>query len=152
MKAASRPWRRLALQLAQHAAAVLPNASSPWAEAMRRELDYIGDDPAAVRWALGCILASYRVRLAQRPRANARPVAWRVAAASGALLLLIGLALHDDAGGKTEPPRPVFDATTCDRPDVTPQIVERPPPAPDPSCADWRAPAAVVPNTQTPGR
>jgi hypothetical protein len=60
-------WRRLAAKLAQHAAWVLPGARSPWADAMRRELDYIGDDRAALRWALGCILASYRARLTHRP-------------------------------------------------------------------------------------
>ncbi len=140
MNAAPRRWRRLALLLAQHAAAVLPGASSPWAEAMRRELDYVGDDPAAVRWALGCIVASYRMRLAQRPSAVARPIVWRVAATSAASLLLIGLALQDHAGGQTEPPRPAFDETTCVRPDAARPITDRAAQPPDPSCGDRMAP------------
>jgi hypothetical protein len=149
MNAAPRRWRRLALLLAQHAASVLPGASSPWAEAMRRELDYVGDDPAAVRWALGCIVASYRVRLAQRPSVGARPVAWRLAATSAALLLLIGLALQDHAGGQTEPPRPAFDETTCDRPDGARPATDRSAQPPDPSCVDRIAPARS-PHDHTP--
>src|SRR3977135_4558396 len=97
-------WRRVAGKLARHATCVMPGARSPWADAMRRELDYIGDDPAALRWALGCILASYRARLAQRPNLSAwslRAATWRQGAASGVLMLLIGLALQDNAGGQT---------------------------------------------------
>jgi hypothetical protein len=118
-------WRRLAVRLAQHAARVMPSARSPWVDAMRRELDYIKDDPAALRWALGCILASYRARLAQRPNLSAwslRAATWRQVAASGVLMLLIGLALQDNAGGQTEPPRPAFDETPCDLPGMPPQI------------------------------
>jgi hypothetical protein len=80
---------------------------------MRRELDYIGDDPAALRWALGCVLASYRTRLAHRPSVTAR-TAWHVAA-SGVMLLVIGLALQDNtAEGQTQPPPPAFDEAACD--------------------------------------
>ena len=118
MSAMPSRWRRLAGQLARHAACVLPGARSPWADAMRRELDYIADDPAALRWALGCILASYRARLTHRPNFSARGfstrAAWHVAA-SGVVMLVIGLALQDNAGGQTAPPRPAFDETTCDR-------------------------------------
>jgi hypothetical protein len=107
-------WRRLAIRFAQHASRVLPGARSPWADAMRHELDYIEDDAAAVRWAFGCVLASYRARLTQRYCFSALPT-WRQVAASGALMLLIGLALQDHAGGQTEPPRPVSEETACDR-------------------------------------
>jgi len=109
------------MRLAQHAAGVMPGARSPWVDAMRRELDYIEHDSAALRWALGCLLASYRLRLAHRPAWSTR-FAWRHVAASGVLMLLIGFAFHDRADGQTEPPRPALDATTCDRPDVSPQI------------------------------
>ena len=61
-------WRRLARRLAQHASRVLPGAG-PWADAMRHELDYIADDRAALRWALGGLLASYR---ADSPNCNAQ--------------------------------------------------------------------------------
>ena len=67
MNAGPGRWRRLAALLAQHAAWTLPGVRSPWADAMWRELDYIGDDPAALRRALGCILGSYRARLAHWP-------------------------------------------------------------------------------------
>jgi hypothetical protein len=134
-------WRRVAVRLVQHAACVLPGAASPWADAMRRELDYIADDEAALRWALGCVLASYRVSLARRRWLGAR-TAWRYVAASGVLMLLIGLALQDHAGGQTEPPRPAVDAPACDpKPAAVPAgSIDRPAPAPDPSCADRTAP------------
>jgi hypothetical protein len=121
MNAASSRWRRLAVKLAQHAAWILPGAGSPWADAMRHELDYIDDDPAALRWALGCILASYRARLAERPSFSGR-VAWRYVATSGVLMLLIGLALDENAGGQPAPPRPAFDETRCDLRDPSPGI------------------------------
>ena len=117
MNAVSSRWRWWATRLAQHAASVMPGARSPWADAMRRELDYITDDSAAVRWALGCVLASYRSRLADRPLWSAR-CTWRHVAASGALMLLIGLTLQVSAEGQTEPARPALNETTCDRPNV----------------------------------
>ena len=117
MNEVSSRWRRWAMRLAQHAAGVMPGARSPWAEAMRRELDYIEHDQAALRWALGCVLASYRLRLAERPLWSAR-CTWRHVAASGGLMLLIALTLQVSAEGQTEPPRPGLDETTCDRPDV----------------------------------
>jgi hypothetical protein len=125
MSAATTCWRRLAVRLAQHAAWVLPSARTPWSDAMRRELDYITDDPVAVRWALGCMLASYRARLTDQSWLGVR-VAWRPAAASGALMLLIGLALLETAGGQTAPPQAPVDTTSCDLPRVSPAIDRRP--------------------------
>lgn len=42
---------------------VLPEARSWWAEAMHQEVLGIENDYAAMRWALGCVLASYAERL-----------------------------------------------------------------------------------------
>ena len=151
-------WRRWAVKLAQHASWVLPGAHSVWAEAMRRELDYIEDDRAALRWAVGCILASYKARLAARSGFGTRTV-WRQAATSGALMLLIGLALLENAGGQTEPPRPVLDETTCEPPNVSPDIsptlssgtvsvsrdMNHSAEAPDTSCPDRAAPIRFSP-------
>jgi hypothetical protein len=78
---------------------------------MRRELDYIADDRAALRWALGCVLASYRARLTYRPRWN---LGVRQAAMGGALVLLVGVAIQDRAGGQTVAPRPAVDERSCD--------------------------------------
>ena len=124
MNAAPGRSRRLAVTLARHAAWMLPSAPSSWAQAMRHELDYIADDSAALRWAFGCMLASYKARLTQWPRFSPWP-AWRHVATSGALMLLIGLALQERAGGQTEPPRPGLDETTCDLPGVSPEIRPR---------------------------
>jgi pimeloyl-ACP methyl ester carboxylesterase len=122
MNAVSGVYRRLAVKLAQHASWLLSGAQSPWAAAMRRELEYIEDDSAALRWALGCVAASYRARLVDWLRFDAR--AWRHVATS-ALMLLIGLALLENAGGQTQAPRPRFDETVCDLPAVSPEIRPR---------------------------
>jgi hypothetical protein len=162
MNAVPNRWRRLAVTLARHAARVLPGARSPWAEAMRRELDYIDDDPAAVRWALGCVLASYKARLTQRPRFSAR-TGWRHVAASGAAMLLIGLALQARAGGPTEPPQPSFEKSACTVSGASPEPCPRTgcrishhdpirsaqdrgrfTHAPDASCADRHPPSRVL--------
>jgi hypothetical protein len=112
------PWRRLAMSLAQHASWVLPGAG-PWAEAMRHELDYIEDDFAALRWATGGLLASYRVRLGEW---SAR-ASFRYVGLSGILMLAIGFALMGEASG--QPLRPAFNEAACDRPDVSPQVAPR---------------------------
>jgi len=121
MNAAPSRFRRWAVTLARHAARVLSSAPSSWAQAMRHELDYIADDKAALRWAFGCMLASYKARYMHRPRSGPR-IAWRHIATSGVLMLLIGLALQEHAASQTEPPRPVIDETTCDRPDLSPEL------------------------------
>ena len=161
MNADSSRWRRLAVTLAQHAARILPGARSPWADAMRHELDYIEDDPAALRWALGCVLTSYRTRLTHRPSFSPR-VTWRQVAASGALMVLIGLALQENAGGKTEPPRPPLDERTCDLPGLSPEtrphrariadefIDQHPARVADTSCADRVAPHPSLPKNRAP--
>jgi hypothetical protein len=51
--------RRIAFALMAHAAAMLPPARSPWAEAMKHELHHIEGDLDALTWAVGCVLASY---------------------------------------------------------------------------------------------
>ena len=122
MTAVSGQWRRVAQKVIGHASWVLPGAQSGWADAMRRELDYIADDRAALRWAIGCVMASYAARLAALPRlrwwVSSKPVV------AGVLLLLTALAaVQGHASG--EALRPVFEATTCDLPDVTPEIRAR---------------------------
>ena len=51
--------RRFAFALMAHASRILPPARAPWAEAMKQELDHIEGDLEAVRWAVGCVFASY---------------------------------------------------------------------------------------------
>jgi hypothetical protein len=163
MNAVSGACRRWAAKLAQHASFVLPGAQSSWAEAMRRELDYIEDDRTALHWAVGCVLASYKARFAARPGFGTR-AAWRHAATYGVLMVFIGFALLENAGGQTEPPRPVPDGSTCDpqkiSPDVGPTLpsgavsaprsVDQPAQTPDAPCADRTAPIRFLPKRQTP--
>lgn len=55
--------RTLAVGLLNHAGRVLPQQRAEWARAMSHELDHIGDALGALRWALGCTMASYLVRI-----------------------------------------------------------------------------------------
>jgi len=54
--------RRLSSALIAHAAGVLPPARSQWAEAMKNELHHIESDIEILRWAAGCVIASYLER------------------------------------------------------------------------------------------
>lgn len=49
--------RRFATRLVAHAARVLGRSS--WGEAMKSELAHIDGDFEALRWAIGCVIASY---------------------------------------------------------------------------------------------
>ncbi len=51
--------RRLSCSLIAHAGNVLPLGRSAWAEAMKNELQHIEGDLEALRWASGCVIASY---------------------------------------------------------------------------------------------
>jgi hypothetical protein len=54
---------RIAVRLVRHAAMVLPPNREHWADAMAAELAHIPDSAAALKWALGCVLASYSERI-----------------------------------------------------------------------------------------
>src|ERR1700730_8213193 len=123
MNAVQSRWRRFAMKLAQHASWVLPGAG-PWADAMRHELDYISDDAAALRWAFGGLLASYRAKLAQVRCFSARD-SLRYVGTISVLLLVVGLALDGHASGRTEPPQSVFEETACDLLGVSQEIRPR---------------------------
>jgi pimeloyl-ACP methyl ester carboxylesterase len=121
MNAMSGRWRRVAQKIVGHASWVLPRGQSSWGDAMWRELDYIEDDRAALRWAIGCITASYVTRLAALPRLGRRLSPRPVLA--GTLLLSIGLAVQGYASGEAS--LPAFEESICDLPDVTPEIRPR---------------------------
>lgn len=50
--------RRLAMTLMRWAQGALPASRQRWAEAMRKEMQQIGDDRQALRWAAGCMFAA----------------------------------------------------------------------------------------------
>jgi hypothetical protein len=115
MSRMSSRWRRIAVRTARHAAWVLPGARSDWGTAMNNELDYIADDRAAVRWALGCVSASYAARLVALARSCGRAVVRPVLAMG--TLLFIALALgHASDQARSAPP--VLQETSCERPDT----------------------------------
>ena len=55
--------RRAAAGLVRHSASILPKNRSHWAHAMAAEFDHIPGNAEALRWALGCVLASYAERI-----------------------------------------------------------------------------------------
>jgi hypothetical protein len=55
--------RRMALVLMAYAARSFPPERALWADAMRGEMLQIENDNEALRWALGCVLTSYRERV-----------------------------------------------------------------------------------------
>jgi hypothetical protein len=63
MSSGSDLLRRIACRLIRHAASVLPPGRDHWAEAMAAELTYMPDEKAALKWAFGCVLASYSERI-----------------------------------------------------------------------------------------
>lgn len=107
--------RGIAIRIVRHAAWVLPGARSDWAAAMRSELDYVADDRAAMRWALGCVSASYAARLAAVARSCGRAVLRPVLAMG--TLLFIALALGH-ASDQTRASPPVIQERSCARPDT----------------------------------
>lgn len=66
------PSRRLAEAILAHAGRMMPPARAVWSAAMAEELHHIEDDRAALRWALGCVAASYMERM------NAMKIAGRI--------------------------------------------------------------------------
>lgn len=64
--------RKVAIALIDHAARVLSVRGSTWAAAMRSELHHIDEDVDALRWAAGCVFASYieRFRNCRRSQHN----------------------------------------------------------------------------------
>jgi hypothetical protein len=137
------------VRLARHASGVLPRARSSWAEAMRRELDYIEDDRAALHWAIGCVMASYAAQFAVLLRAGGRVLARPILA--GGMLLSIALALGH-AASLTEAPVAPVEKTTCGVADLSPEIAAKIAPnfvrdsrrTPDVSCADRGRPADFI--------
>ena len=63
MSAGGTRLRRWAVAVVGVAAGILPPARGAWAKAMRREIDFIGPDAAALRWAFGCLFASVNERI-----------------------------------------------------------------------------------------
>ena len=55
--------RRVAHALLARAARVMPGGRAAWIAAMTEEMHHIADDSDALRWALGCLAASYSERV-----------------------------------------------------------------------------------------
>jgi hypothetical protein len=62
---------RLAIRLVRHAGKVLPPNREHWADAMAAELAHIPENAAALKWAVGCVVAGYSERI--KAMTNLRP-------------------------------------------------------------------------------
>jgi hypothetical protein len=71
--------KHVARGLMKHAVRVSPKERAEWAQAMATELEYLPPDLQAVRWALGCILASYIGRMNNMLRSLAALPRWVLA-------------------------------------------------------------------------
>jgi hypothetical protein len=68
--------RQLAVWLAAHAAQVLPLRRADWASAIRNEVHHITGNQAALRWAVGCVFASYFERMRTMIESTQRISRW----------------------------------------------------------------------------
>jgi hypothetical protein len=68
--------RRIAARLAAHAARVLPSGRAEWARAMRSEIEHLPMGPEALRWAFGCVVASYTERIDRMTFGTLRVSRW----------------------------------------------------------------------------
>lgn len=123
MSVVARKFHRLAAWLVRHASRTMPHSRSIWADAMRSEFEHIKDQPGALAWAAGCILASYKSSLVELHRRHAHHT-WREIAACSVVLLLVGYAIEGHASGQTLP-SPTFTDVACDLPHVSPEISPR---------------------------
>ena len=91
--------KRMAFVLMKRVSRVLPPARLEWGEAMRHELDHIESDWGALKWSVGCVVASYVERGNEHPSSLAsiakKPSAFLPMAMSLAALttVLISIAL-----------------------------------------------------------
>lgn len=65
--------------LVRHAARRLPFTRAAWAEPMRHEVDSLESDLAALRWAAGCVIATYSERIDLMRAASFAPLLGAVA-------------------------------------------------------------------------
>ena len=133
MSAVRERWRKIAVALAEHA------ARSPWADAMRRELDYIGDDRAALRWAIGCVGASYAAQFVVVLRFCGRMLSRPLLAAGMLLSVALALAHANDLARRPD----------CEvRPNAV--AVADPSRPSNPSCSDRGQPGRFIANDGRP--
>lgn len=71
--------RPFAARVLRHAEWLLPEGQAEWARAMRSELQQIDDDHEALAWALGCLLASIKMRSSAMVLGNFRVSRWVLA-------------------------------------------------------------------------
>ena len=68
--------RRLAVALTRRAGQLLPTSRLDWAKAMQGELDHLGSDQDALRWAIGCVVAGTKERINSMFTVKLRVTRW----------------------------------------------------------------------------
>jgi len=117
-------WRRLAVKLVEHAVYVMPPAKAAWAAAMMRETEHIEGSVDVLLWAFGCLVASYRSRLAKARCFGSGAIFGRCAACT-MVVCFVCLGALNSAIGQTGTVRPVFQQTACDLPRLSPEVASR---------------------------
>jgi hypothetical protein len=77
--------RALANGLMSCAERLLPLERSSWAKAMRAELQHIDGDYAALAWAFGCCVSSFKLLIGERVMKRELTVSFTISAAFGVL-------------------------------------------------------------------
>jgi hypothetical protein len=76
MKDRTTIYQRIAARLAAHAARILPSGRAEWARAMQSEVEHLPTGAEALRWALGCVVASYTERISHMTFGTLRVSRW----------------------------------------------------------------------------
>lgn len=117
-------WKRLAVRLVQHAAYVMPPASSAWAAAMLREVEHIEGGVDVLLWAFGCLIAGYRSRLATARCFNSRK-GFERCIIYATVMGLVCIGALNSAAGQIGRVQPVFQQAACDLPRLSPDLAPR---------------------------
>jgi hypothetical protein len=126
--------RKIAQALALHAARTLPPSHAAWGEAMVGEVERLGDDWAALDWAIGCAMAAYYQRTGTMTKTWTTSLRWIGAAllgvhAAGTLLVAnLALVLNLQSPGTLFAPGGGPDASALGQayPAFLPQLLSAP--------------------------
>ncbi|HEX4637609.1 MAG TPA: hypothetical protein VH189_15600 [Rhizomicrobium sp.] len=77
--------RQVANALMRHATWVMPSSDKAWGDAMQNEMQSIEEDREALRWAVGCLIASYGERTLGL--LHSRPARWTLASLTSLLAM-----------------------------------------------------------------
>ena len=93
--------RSFAARVLGYAEWLLPQGKAEWARAMRSELQHIDGDHEALKWALGCLLASIKMRSSAMVLGNFRVSRWVLALEMALCFVPLSLGWFDIVFGQS---------------------------------------------------